>query len=102
MVEEYLKPDYAPEAVAARCGVTALRIRQLAAELAAVAFDAGNSRSTGHGPISAATNMGHARPPGQLSRHARHFGPFQRLPDRPRAASLQIILGHWKPPAATG
>ncbi len=39
MVEEYLKPDYAPEAVAARCGVTALRIRQLAAELAEVAFD---------------------------------------------------------------
>jgi anaerobic selenocysteine-containing dehydrogenase len=39
MVEEYLKPEYAPEAVAARCGVTALRIRQLAAELAEVAFD---------------------------------------------------------------
>ena len=39
MVEEYLKPDYAPEAVATRCGVTALRIRQLAAELASVAFD---------------------------------------------------------------
>ncbi len=39
MVEEYLKPGHAPEAVAARCGVTALRIRQLAAELAEVAFD---------------------------------------------------------------
>jgi anaerobic selenocysteine-containing dehydrogenase len=39
MVEEYLKPEYAPEAVAARCGVTALRIRQLAAELAEVAFE---------------------------------------------------------------
>jgi anaerobic selenocysteine-containing dehydrogenase len=39
MVEEYLKPDYAPEAVAARCGVTAERIRALAAELAEVAFD---------------------------------------------------------------
>jgi anaerobic selenocysteine-containing dehydrogenase len=38
MVEEYLKPDHAPEAVAARCGVTAQRIRQLAAELAEVAF----------------------------------------------------------------
>jgi hypothetical protein len=25
--EEYLKPDYAPEAVADRCGMTALRIR---------------------------------------------------------------------------
>ncbi|TGD43024.1 formate dehydrogenase [Pseudotabrizicola sediminis] len=39
MAERYLSPDYAPEAVAARCGVTALRIRQLAAELASVAFD---------------------------------------------------------------
>jgi len=39
MVEEYLKPDYAPEAVAGRCGVTSLRIRQLAAELAEVAFE---------------------------------------------------------------
>ncbi len=39
MVEEYLKPDYAPEAVAGRCGVTAIRIRQLAAELADVAFN---------------------------------------------------------------
>jgi len=39
MVEEYLKPDYAPEAVAVRCGVTAERIRQLAAELAETAFD---------------------------------------------------------------
>ena len=39
MVEEYLKPECAPEAVAARCGVTAGRIRALAAELASVAFD---------------------------------------------------------------
>ena len=39
MVEEYLKPEHAPEAVAARCGVSALRIRQLAAELSEVAFD---------------------------------------------------------------
>lgn len=39
LVEEYLKPEYAPEAVAARCGVTAGRIRQLAAELAEVAFE---------------------------------------------------------------
>jgi len=39
MVEEYLKPDYAPEAVEARCGVAASRIRALAAELAKVAFE---------------------------------------------------------------
>ncbi|WP_354003992.1 molybdopterin oxidoreductase family protein [Pseudotabrizicola algicola] len=39
MAARYLAPDYAPEAVAARCGVPALRIRQLAAELADVAFN---------------------------------------------------------------
>jgi anaerobic selenocysteine-containing dehydrogenase len=39
MAERYLSPDYAPEAVAARCGITAARIRSLAAELAHVAFD---------------------------------------------------------------
>jgi sulfite dehydrogenase (quinone) subunit SoeA len=39
LVEEYLKPDHAPEAVAERCGVSAGRIRALAAELAAVAFE---------------------------------------------------------------
>ena len=39
MAERYLASEYAPEAVAERCGVTALRIRQLAAELASVAFD---------------------------------------------------------------
>ena len=39
MAERYLSQEYAPEAVAARCGVTALRIRQLAAELADVAFN---------------------------------------------------------------
>jgi anaerobic selenocysteine-containing dehydrogenase len=39
LAEEYLKPDYAPEAVAERCGIPAPRIRGLAAELAAAAFD---------------------------------------------------------------
>ncbi|MFC6686971.1 molybdopterin oxidoreductase family protein [Jhaorihella thermophila] len=39
MVEKYLSPDYAPEAVADRCGVPAARIRAIAAELARVAFD---------------------------------------------------------------
>ena len=39
MAERYLSPDYAPEAVAARCGIPAARIRSLAAELARVAFD---------------------------------------------------------------
>ncbi|VDC32958.1 molybdopterin-dependent oxidoreductase [Pseudogemmobacter humi] len=39
MAGEYLKPEYAPEAVAARCGLESARIRALAAELAHVAFD---------------------------------------------------------------
>lgn len=39
MVERYLSEDYSPEAVAERCGVTAGRIRAIAAELARVAFD---------------------------------------------------------------
>jgi anaerobic selenocysteine-containing dehydrogenase len=39
LAEAYLKPEYAPEAVAARCGIPAARIRALAAELAQAAFD---------------------------------------------------------------
>ncbi|MBL4927759.1 molybdopterin-dependent oxidoreductase [Fuscibacter oryzae] len=39
MAERYLSPDYAPEAVADRCGIPAARIRALAAELADVAFN---------------------------------------------------------------
>jgi anaerobic selenocysteine-containing dehydrogenase len=39
MAERYLSPDYAPEAVADRCGITSARIHGLAAELARVAFD---------------------------------------------------------------
>jgi len=39
MAERYLSADYAPEAVADRCGIPASRIRAIAAELARVAFD---------------------------------------------------------------
>ncbi len=39
MAERYLSADYAPDAVAERCGVTAERIRRLAAEIADVAFN---------------------------------------------------------------
>ena len=39
LAERYLDSAYAPEAVAARTGLTAARIRALAAELAAVAFE---------------------------------------------------------------
>ncbi|MGR3563078.1 MAG: molybdopterin oxidoreductase family protein [Heliomarina sp.] len=39
MAERYLSPEYAPESVADRCGISAARIRSIAAELARVAFD---------------------------------------------------------------
>jgi len=39
MAEMYLSDDYAPEAVAERCGIPAKRIRAIAAELARVAFE---------------------------------------------------------------
>ncbi|SDE11797.1 molybdopterin oxidoreductase family protein [Ruegeria marina] len=39
MVNRYLSEEYAPEAVADRCGIPAPRIRALAAEIARVAFD---------------------------------------------------------------
>ncbi|MFW8633637.1 molybdopterin oxidoreductase family protein [Cribrihabitans pelagius] len=39
MAEQYLSADYAPEAVAERCGIPANRIRAIAAEIARVAFD---------------------------------------------------------------
>ena len=39
MAEMYLDDQYAPEAVAARCGISARRIRTIAAELARVAFE---------------------------------------------------------------
>ena len=39
MIERYMSEEYAPEAVAERCGISATRIRKLAAELADVAFN---------------------------------------------------------------
>ncbi|MEL7098198.1 MAG: molybdopterin oxidoreductase family protein [Pseudomonadota bacterium] len=39
MAERYLSAEYAPEAVAERCGIPAKRIRAIAAEIARVAFD---------------------------------------------------------------
>ena len=39
LAERYLDPQYAPEAVAERCGLTPERIKQIAAQLAHVAFN---------------------------------------------------------------
>jgi anaerobic selenocysteine-containing dehydrogenase len=40
VAERYLDPQYAPDAVAERCGIPAATIRRIAKELAAAAFDA--------------------------------------------------------------
>src|SRR5439155_24517204 len=39
LAERYLDPRYAPDAVAATCGIPAERLRSLAAEIAKVAFE---------------------------------------------------------------
>lgn len=39
VMARYMAPDYAPEAVAERCGISATTIRRIAAELAEVAFN---------------------------------------------------------------
>jgi len=39
MIERYMAPEYAPEAVAKRCGIPADKIRRIAGELARVAFE---------------------------------------------------------------
>ncbi|WP_068240735.1 molybdopterin oxidoreductase family protein, partial [Tritonibacter horizontis] len=39
MADQYLSDEYAPEAIATRCGIPAPRIRAIAAEIARVAFD---------------------------------------------------------------
>ncbi|WP_084386126.1 molybdopterin-dependent oxidoreductase [Roseinatronobacter thiooxidans] len=39
LADRYLSPDYAPEAVAQRCGIAPARIRAIAAEIARVAFE---------------------------------------------------------------
>ncbi len=46
MAERYLSPEYAPEAVAERCGIPATRIRAIAGEIARVAFDEAISLDT--------------------------------------------------------
>jgi len=98
MVEEYLKPEYAPEAVEARCGVTAGRIRALAAELAQVAFD---QAITLDQPWTDFRGNRHTDMPGRpVSFHAMrgisaHSNGFQTA----RALHLlQIILGSLETP----
>jgi len=60
MAERFLDPSYAAEAVADRTGISADRIKQLAADMAHVAF----------------------------ARHARNFGPLKRVPDSTRSSCV--------------
>ena len=95
IAERYLvADDYAPDAVAARCGIPAATIRRIAAELAACRLRAGRSSSTCRGRDWAGrAPRQDDRPPGLDACHARHLGPFQRLSDLPRHSLLQILLG---------
>ena len=93
MAERYLSPDYAPEAVADRCGIAAPRIRALAAELARVAFDEAIDLAQ---PWTDFRGNTHASMPGRpVSFHAMrgisaHSNGFQTA----RALHLlQIVLG---------
>jgi len=93
IAERYLDPAHAPDAVAARCGVAADRIRRIAAELAEVAF---NQRITIDQPWTDWAGREHAQMVGRpVSIHAMrgisaHSNGFQTC----RALHLlQILLG---------
>jgi len=93
MADMYLSDEYAPEAVAERCGISAKRIRTIAAELARVAFDEAfeldiawtdfrgekHTKMTGR-PVSFHAMRG-------ISAHANGFQTCRAL------HTLQIILG---------
>ena len=93
MAERYLSPEYAPEAVADRCGIPAARIRSLAAELAHVAFDQAIELAT---PWTDFRGDEHQTMPGRpvsfhamrgISAHANGFQTARAL------HLLQILLG---------
>ena len=93
MAERYLSPEYAPEAVADRCGIPAARIHALAAELADVAFNQAIELAQ---PWTDFRGNHHATMPGRpVSFHAMrgisaHSNGFQTA----RALHLlQIVLG---------
>ena len=86
MAERYLAPEYAPEAVAERCGIDGRphphhRRRDRRRRLQP-GDHAGAALDRCLGPPA----RDHGRPPGRLPRHARHQRAFQRLPYLPRAA----------------
>ena len=86
MAERYLSPDYAPDAVAERCGVPAATIRRLAAEIADIAFNQHHHHRAALDRRARPPARDDGRPAGVLPRDARHLRAFQRLPHLPRAA----------------
>ena len=82
MADKYLDEKYSPDAVAEATGIPASQIKSIAYQLAQTAFEEeivikqkwtdGKARS-----------QRNARPASELSCHARHFCPFQRVSDLP-------------------
>ena len=88
LARRYLDDRYAPDAVADETGVPATTIRRLAAEIAHAAFE--EEVVTIEQPWTDWAGRRHEQMIGRpvaLPRHARHLGPFQRLPHLPSAAS---------------
>jgi hypothetical protein len=92
MIEHFLVPENAPEAVADMCGISAKRIRTLAAELAHVAFDQEirlPRKWTDFRGMTYDEMIGRPVDPC----HARDFGPWQRVSNLPRAAHIADHFG---------
>ena len=98
LAERYLDARYAPEAVAGEIGIAADTIRRIAAELAHAAFE---QEITLDIPWTDWAGRRHEKIIGRPvvdACHARHLGPFQRLPDLPRHSSAADAAGHHRLP----
>jgi sulfite dehydrogenase (quinone) subunit SoeA len=93
IAERYLDPQYAPAAVAERCGISADTIRRLARELAEAAFDSGLELAQ---PWTDSAGREHATMPGRpvalhamrgISAHSNGFHTCRAL------HLLQLLLG---------
>jgi anaerobic selenocysteine-containing dehydrogenase len=100
MARKYLEPDYAPEAVAERCGITADTIRRIAAELADTAFNQSwemdspwtDFRGESHATVTARPVSFHAMR--GVSAHSNGFQTCRAI------HLLQLLLGAVERPGA--
>ena len=93
LAEKYMDDQYLPENVAERTGVPADRIRKIAAQLAHTAFE---EEITIDQPWTDWKGEKHDKmigPPSRISRHARDFGAFKRLPNLPCTACAANSAG---------